>query len=273
MSYGYGKDLQAVADAREIRVTDNRIEYLREAFTEWYVNDPHGLEQGFTFHNRPSGGNDSAPLVLRLGSSSDFKSILTNDEKGIDFIDDLGQTVLSYSGLHAWDANGKALATRMTADGTEIALIVNDSDALYPIVIDPYIQTKKLLASDAAVGDGFGGSVSVSGDTAIVGAHFKDGGAGAAYIFSRNQGGTNNWGQIKKLLASDGVANDYFGNSVSISGDTAIVGAEYDDDKGSGQVLPISFTVIKAVQITGARSKSSLRVTERPMTISGTAYR
>ena len=48
-------------------------------------------------------------------------------------------------------------------------------------------EVKKLTASDAQVGDQFGGSVAISGDTAIVGAAFEDaGGNGAAYVFERD---------------------------------------------------------------------------------------
>ena len=43
---------------------------------------------------------------------------------------------------------------------------------------------------------------------------------GAAYVFARNQGGADQWGQVKKLTASDGMARDYFGDSVATSGDT-----------------------------------------------------
>ena len=39
-------------------------------------------------------------------------------------------------------------------------------------------------------------------------------------------------GQVAKLTAADGAADDYFGRSVSISGDTLVVGAFCDDDKG-----------------------------------------
>ena len=84
----------------------------------------------------------------------------------------------------------------------------------------------------------FGYSVSISGDgnTAIVGAFYDNNGkginAGSAYIYTRS---CSTWTQQSKLLASDGAAGDNFGNSVSISGDgnTAIIGAYYDDDKGS----------------------------------------
>jgi len=93
-------------------------------------------------------------------------------------------------------------------------------------------QQQKLLASDGAVGDYFGRSVSISGDLAIVGAHCDDDkgdNSGSAYIFRRDGTG---WVQQQKLLASDGAASNYFGWSVSISGDYAIVGAYGDDDKG-----------------------------------------
>ncbi|MCX5634647.1 MAG: FG-GAP repeat protein, partial [Planctomycetota bacterium] len=102
-------------------------------------------------------------------------------------------------------------------------------------------QTAKLTASDGAAYDQFGYSVSVSGDYAIVGAFGDDdkgGESGSAYIFKRN--GTN-WVQQAKLTASDGTGGDYFGISVSINGDYAIVGAYGDDDKGSSSGLAYIF--------------------------------
>ncbi len=101
---------------------------------------------------------------------------------------------------------------------------------------DNWGEVTKLTASDAATADLFGNSVSINGDTAIVGAWFNDdagSASGSAYIFQRNQGGMNNWGEVTKLTASDAAFNDYFGKSVSISGDIAIVGAWRDDDAGN----------------------------------------
>ena len=98
-------------------------------------------------------------------------------------------------------------------------------------------EVVKLTASDAAATDYFGFSVSISGDTAIVGAFLNDNNAGtnsgSAYIFERNAGGANNWGEVRQLNASDAAAFDSFGISVSISGDTAIVGAVGNDDAGT----------------------------------------
>ncbi len=101
----------------------------------------------------------------------------------------------------------------------------------YGQVCDP-VEVAKLLADDREWGDEFGASVSISGDTAIVGAtRDDDNGAnsGSAYVFTRSGG---MWIQQAKLLPTDGAAGDMFGASVSISGDTAIVGAIWDDDNG-----------------------------------------
>jgi len=77
-------------------------------------------------------------------------------------------------------------------------------------------------------GSGFGTATAVEGDFAIVGASREFNGVdrvGAAYVFERDLGGNENWGLRTKLVASDPQADDWFGGSVAISGDLAIVGA------------------------------------------------
>ena len=101
-----------------------------------------------------------------------------------------------------------------------------------PNDIDPnkWDQQAKLTASDGAIGDNFGFSVSISGDQTIIGAPGSDDSGsdcGSAYIFER-QG--ENWFQQAKLTASDGRSSDCFGNAVSISGDRAIAAAVLDDN-------------------------------------------
>ena len=98
---------------------------------------------------------------------------------------------------------------------------------------DGSAELDKLTASDGAVDDHFGNSVSVHENYAIVGADDDDdngSSSGSAYIFEYD--GTS-WTQQGKLIASDGAASDYLGCSVSINGDYAVVGASGDDDNGS----------------------------------------
>ena len=96
-----------------------------------------------------------------------------------------------------------------------------------------WVQVAKLTASDGVVGDVFGASISISGDTVVVGAFLDDDSgqsSGSAYLFESPEGGWIDASETAKLTASDGAASDYFGHSVSVSGDTVVVGAPLDDD-------------------------------------------
>jgi cysteine-rich repeat protein len=92
---------------------------------------------------------------------------------------------------------------------------------------DNWGEVAKLLPQDT-VQTGFGNTIAVSGDVVVVGAWDDDVNgfnAGAAYVFARDQGGANNWGQVTKLLPSDGAASFNFGRSVAMSGDKLAVGS------------------------------------------------
>lgn len=97
----------------------------------------------------------------------------------------------------------------------------------------PAAEQAKLTASDGAAFDLFGGSVSISGDTAVVGSRGDDDAgadSGSVYVFVRS--GTT-WTEQAKLTASDAASFDGFGFSVAVSGDTAVVGSRRDDDAGT----------------------------------------
>ena len=101
---------------------------------------------------------------------------------------------------------------------------------------DNWGEVAKLTGSDSAASDLFGFSVSIDGDYAVVGSRFGDSvvaNTGSAFVYGRNQGGTDAWGQIKKLTASDAALSDQFGYSVAVSGTTIAVGARLDDDGAS----------------------------------------
>ncbi|MEO9918323.1 MAG: FG-GAP repeat protein [Parasphingorhabdus sp.] len=103
-------------------------------------------------------------------------------------------------------------------------------------------QQAKLTAGDGLANDTLGGNVTISGDTAAAGAigHDKNGdNSGAAYVFARS-GAT--WGQQAKLTASDGAKGDAFGQSIAVHGNTMVIGAPHDDDKGDGSGSVYIFT-------------------------------
>ncbi|MDR1280106.1 MAG: FG-GAP repeat protein [Opitutaceae bacterium] len=125
----------------------------------------------------------------------------------------------------------------------------NTTEHEFPEERNATYETVKLLASDGAANDHFGESVSLSADSALVGAVFSDDNgktnSGSAYYYKelndvdRNTTrlelpeGRNATYETVKLLASDSATNDHFGTSLSLSADNALVGAPEADDKGN----------------------------------------
>ena len=107
-------------------------------------------------------------------------------------------------------------------------------------------ETVKLSASDGVTGDYFGRAVSLDGDSALVGAYLDDdngSASGSAYLFTNLSGNTSGEAsESLKLVASDGLASDWFGWSVSLSGDSALIGAYGDDSNGSSSGSVYVFT-------------------------------
>ena len=188
-----------------------------------------------------SSGNGHAGTYY-AGESSGSAYVFSRDQGGAN---NWGQVAkLCASDAAAWDQFGSR--TAISGD-TIVVGADNDNDAgersgsAYVFSRDAggannWGQVAKLCASDAVAGDWFGWFVAISGDTIVVGAYGDDDageGSGSAYVFSRDQGGPNNWGQVAKLCASDAAAGDRFGVSVAISGDTLVIGAGLDDDAGN----------------------------------------
>jgi len=136
--------------------------------------------------------------------------------------------------LESEDANG---ANTATYSGS-VYILKKDQGGT-----DNWGEVTKIVASDRASSDRFGTSVCIDGEYAVVGAFVEDhdangantlSNAGSAYIFKKDQGGTDNWGQVKKIVASDRAAIDQFGFSVSISGDYVLIGADRESEDANG---------------------------------------
>lgn len=213
---------------------------------EWFVNTPHGLQQGWTFSRAPA---DSSSLQIVLDVSGELTPRVSADAKSVAFEDESAGTALTYSGLHAWDADGKSVPVRfatLPGEPTAFAVRVDTSRARFPVTIDPIAQQAFFKASNTGAGDSFGIALAASGNTVVVGAPYEESaskgvggnqtdnsanGAGAVYVFVRN-GGT--WSQQAYLKASNTETGDTFGISVAISGDTVVVGAHGEDSGASG---------------------------------------
>ena len=243
VGYGYGEHLHIPVKALP-SATANRIEYRRGELTEWYMNEPSGLEQGFTLERRPGTGLEGEPLVITLSVEGELRPALAGAGAAV-LLQSGARTVLRYGDSRSWDARGVAVATRLELREQQVRLVVEDRDAEYPLVVDPsWVQDAELNALDGASGDEFGISVSVSGDTAVVGARSKTIGVnmlqGAAYVFVRS-GST--WTQQQELTSPDGAAYDQFGFAVSVDGDTVVVGAQEPIGAGAAYMFVRSGTI------------------------------
>lgn len=132
-----------------------------------YEHDQAGMRQNFLVHERPSG---QGPLELVLTISGDLAPAVRED--GIHLQDTHGSTRYRYEDLHVWDACGNILDARFVAGESstgEVVILVDDTDASYPVMIDPVATTADLELLGQFVGlydlgDYFGLAVSTAGD-------------------------------------------------------------------------------------------------------------
>jgi len=137
----------------------SRVEYRRDGLTEWYVNGPRGLEQGFTIAAPPAGADQ---FTVSLAVTGDLSAQADNA---------LAIGDLRYSGLTVTDAAGVTLPAHLDlADGT-IQIAVNAAGAQWPVTVDPTITSAAISADDHAAQDFFGQSVAtttLNGTTYVV---------------------------------------------------------------------------------------------------------
>jgi len=203
----------------------------QSAMTEWYENRAAGIEQGFMLNAPPvrNGVDNGGPLRLVVALEGDLRARAKQDGRQLELFDQRGDSVLSYGQLTAKDANGRVLPARMDTDaeGREIALVVEDKGATYPIEIDPVTASleQKLTGPTPRPGAEFGDAVAISGDVAVLGAFLEDdisaSDTGRVYIFTRS-GST--W--TFKYSATRGTPFAQCGWSVAVSfnGDTVAFG-------------------------------------------------
>lgn len=134
----------------------------------------------------------------------------------------------NYAVIGAFDDDGTADGKPTLTGAGAAYLFFNDNGT--------WIQVKKLYPSARAVGDLFGKSVCISGDYILIGSESQTDaneqnpiqGAGAAYLYAKDQGGPGNWGLVKKIISPNRQFREYFGTNVAIDGDHAIAGAYYE---------------------------------------------
>jgi hypothetical protein len=168
------------------------------------------------------------------------------------------QTLLLPAGSGPGDRYGRSVA--IDADTVAVASLADDiganidqgSVAVFARPASTWTQQAQLIANNGLASDFFGSSVAVSGNTIIVGAKQDDVGTpslanqGSAYIFTRT--GTL-WTQREQLVATAGEAGDGFGNSVSMSGNTIVVGASLARNTNQGDAYMFEVNTVDLASI------------------------
>ncbi|MBN8821875.1 MAG: leucine-rich repeat domain-containing protein [Spirosoma sp.] len=222
---------------------------LVSSLWSWRTNSRSVFHNVFTIFTSCVGWMRLLPLLLLLAHpmlAQDWNQIIKTAASDRRTLTSAGRTAGDYLG-YSVAIDGDYAVVGVPGEDEDASgsntLFTAGSAIVFKRVNGTWTQIKKLVASDRAANDAFGFSVAISGSQIVVGAYQEDedasGGntlnnSGSAYVFSQNQGGADNWGQVRKLVASDRAANDAFGYSVSISGSLVVVGAYQEDEDASG---------------------------------------
>ena len=205
-------------DANSNASTDqNDAEYhFGNAYTIQYHNDENGVRQNFIVKEKPVGSVKE--LRVSMHAEGDWVVDKVHNTE-IHFAKTKGRDVLenkvTYNGLKAWDANGKALLAKMEVRNDQnFEIITEVANAVYPVTIDPLSTT----ASATLSGTGkFGRSVASAGD--VNGDGYSDvivgDGAGNAYLYLGSATGLANTSSQQLTVAGDAS----FGTTVAGAGD------------------------------------------------------
>jgi hypothetical protein len=210
------------AHAFTLTAEANTLVAQSDAVVIKYCNDEKGMRQDFIVKRKPDGNGD---LRLWLYAEMQGGTVSTTAER-ISFLTESGAEAMRYSDLKVWDASHKRLKARFERVGNQVAIVVNDRHALYPITIDPLSTVPNWTAESNQTGAEFGTSVASAGDVngdgfsdVIVGANTFDAGEldeGRAFVYHGSATGlstTANW------TAESNQAGAQFGYSVSSAGD------------------------------------------------------
>ena len=136
-----------------------RVDYRRRDLSEWYLNGRDGLEQGFTVHRRPAGDGP-----LRIVGTVEGELTPRPDADGVDWVDDDAVLRLRYDKLVTLDARGRAVPGTIDVAEDQIALVIDDRDAAYPLTIDPLVSTPAWSMDGPGIHAGFGARIAPAGD-------------------------------------------------------------------------------------------------------------
>jgi hypothetical protein len=226
-AFGRLGDQRKLGGAAARALGESRVERHWDGLVEWFLNQPEGVEHGWTVNEKVAG---AGPLVLSVAVSG---ARTVASDRGALFECESGR-VLRYGSLKALDAAGTDLPARMSASREGLRIEVDDTGAIYPIVIDPLLTTSAWTAETNQNGAEFGFSVASAGDVngdgysdVVVGAPGFDAGEndeGRVFLYLGSASGLT---PTAAWAAESNQATARFGKTVASAGD--VNGDGYSD--------------------------------------------
>lgn len=196
---------QVVRQAGELRLE------RQNGISEWYRWNRQGIEQGLTLSRPPAG--DTAQ-TLRIDYSTGNAYHTRQQGRDIQLQHRSSGRKVDFRHLVAFDARGTILPSRMLATETGFRLEVNDRDAVYPVVIDPYFsEVTDMLEPGLANGEVMGQGMDRVGDLLAVGTYQR------VFLYQKNA--QQGWDRIATITGPEGSVR--FGLSVKIVNDVVVV--------------------------------------------------
>jgi hypothetical protein len=231
--------------AANVTAADERVELAHGPLTEWFVNDERGIEQGWTIAGPPAG---AGPVWIGLEVGGDLCFRIDAGARSGVFVDSNGTARVRYTGLLAFDASGRELDARLAPSPNGVGIAVDDTNAKYPLTVDPLLNGPAWTAEGDQI-SAFFGTAATAGDVngdgfsdVIVGAPGYDNGEtdeGRAFVYL---GSASGLGASAAWSAEIDQASAQFGISVATAGDVngdgfsdVIVGANWYDDGESDE--------------------------------------
>jgi len=202
-----------------------RVVLVRDGVREWWTTRARQLEFGYDVAARPKG---DGPLSIVLSATGDGAFRVSN-EGAVAFLEGAAPSpLLELLDLHVRDARGRELPARFAMRGDELTIEVDDTAAVYPIVVDPTvvtgIETKLSLSGSAA--SKFGPTLALSAD----GNHMlvKNGADTSVVFHDYTAGAWTSTGSVTFPTASGG-ADEYgaFGDALAFAADNTALISSY----------------------------------------------